>query len=65
MLEILMDCHEKELMNIDPNEVASTHYSTGLIKRGFITIQPYVTKKGKRYFAMFLSNAGRNFLSNI
>ncbi len=65
MLELLMDCHERELMNLEPHEVASTHYSSGLIRRGFVAIKPYITQQGKKYIAMYITNSGRSFLNSI
>ena len=65
MLEILMDCHERELMNLEPFDVASLHYPNGLIERGLLETRPYITKSGKKIMAFYVTGAGRRYLSKL
>ena len=65
MLEILMDCHERELMNLEPIDVGSLPYCTWLIQRGMIGTKIYITEKGKKVIASYVTNAGRRYLSNL
>jgi hypothetical protein len=65
MLEVLMDCYEGEFLNLDPHDVSTVRSASALIKRGLLTVEPYINKKGKRIFGIYLTNAGRNYLKNI
>ena len=65
MLEKLMDCHERELMNLEPFDVASLHYPNGLIERGLLETRPYITKSGKKIMAFYVTGAGRRYLSKL
>ena len=65
MLETLMDCHERELMNLEPIDVGILPYCTGLIQRGMLGTQIYITEKGKKIMACYVTNAGRRYLSKL
>ena len=65
MLEQLMACHERELMNLEPYDVGTLHYCTGLLHKGMIATKTYMTKKGKQIIAFYVTNAGRRYLSKI
>ncbi len=64
MEELLMDCHEREILKQDPCEVASTKHTKGLIDRGLVDVKYYTNSKGKKYLAIFVTDLGRNYLSN-
>ena len=62
MLEVLMDCHERELMKLAPLEVASTSNSKGLIIRGMLEVREYFTKENKKIYGLFVTRSGKNYL---
>jgi hypothetical protein len=65
MIEILMDCHEKEMMNLEPCTVFTLHNAKGLIDRGMLSSKPYITVKGKKIIAFYVTQLGRTYLSNL
>ena len=60
-----MDCHERELMNLEPYDVGSLYFATGLLHRGMLGTRPYVTKSGKKIIAFYVTNAGKTYLNNL
>ena len=65
MLETLMDCHERELMNLEAYDAGILPYCTGLIQRGMLGTKIYITEKGKKIMACYVTNAGRRYLNNL
>lgn len=65
MIEILMDCHEREIMNLEPHEAAGVQYANGLILRGMIGTKTYITSKGKKIIAFYVTNSGVAYLKNL
>ena len=65
MQELLMDCHEKELMKQDPCDVGTTLYAGGLLSRGLLEVRPFITANGKRIMAMYVTDLGRQYLSQL
>ena len=65
MIELLMDCHEKELMQQEPCDVGSTHHAGGLLARGLLEVKRYITPKGKQIMALFVTDLGREYLSKL
>lgn len=65
MTETLMDCHERELMNLEPYDAALTPSVKGLILRGMLCIKPYLTKSGKKIMGVFITDKGRSYLDNL
>lgn len=64
MIELLMDCHERELMKLEPCHSTNIKYARWLIQRGLIT--PHiVATKGKRIIAFYVTALGRIYLSNL
>ena len=63
MIELLMDCHEKELMKQEPCDVGTTLYAGGLLARGLLEVKPYLTPKGKRIMALYVTELGREYLN--
>jgi hypothetical protein len=64
MIEVLMDCHEKELLKHEPCGSYNTRYAKGLITRGFFEPLMYSSKvNGKKYMAFIVSKAGREYLA--
>ena len=65
MTEVLMDCHERELMKLDPHEVSAIPSFTGLFKRGLLNASPYITKDGKNIIGAQLTVLGKKFLHSL
>lgn len=64
MIEFLMECHERELMNRLPCE-ATERGAKGLIDRKLVTTEFFFDEKGKRFLGVLITNEGRNFLKEI
>lgn len=60
-----MDCHEREILNLDPYDAARVPSITGLVLRGLLTAHPYMTKNGKKIMGVFVTNKGRMLLSKL
>ena len=65
MVEVLMDCHERELLHLEPYDAGSVHFATGLIQRGMIGTRAYITEKGKNIMAFYVTYVGKSYLKNI
>ena len=65
MIEILMDCHEKELMNLKPCNAGTVPYVRGLIDRGMLTTKSYVTEKGKKFTGLYVTPLAKKLLSSL
>ncbi len=61
MIEFLMECHERELMNLSPFEATKTGVK-GLIDRQFISTEYFRDETGKRYLGVFITENGRKYL---
>ena len=64
MIECLMDCHERELMNLPPNQ-ATVKYAAGLLKRKLLTSRVFKNNKGKNYISLYTTQLGRDYLDTI
>ncbi len=63
MIEMLMDCHEREILGLDPCDSYNTQTAKGLIARGFFTSGMYTSKtNGKRYMAFYVTESGKQYL---
>jgi hypothetical protein len=65
MIEILMDCHERQMMNLEPRDAATVQYAKGLILRGMVDTRTYITAKGKKIIAFYITNSGIAYLKNL
>jgi hypothetical protein len=65
MIKILMDCHERELMNLEPYDAFTVPYPSGLIVREMLELKTYTTKSGKKIAALVVTNYGKLFLSHL
>lgn len=64
-LEMLMDCHERELLGQEPCDTYRTQTAKGLVMRGFFTSAMYTSKiTSKTYMAFYVTEAGKEFLRN-
>ena len=62
MIELLMDCHERELMDQTPPDACS-QTAAGLIRRKLVTVAPYINEKGKTIMSIYISYHGKRFLN--
>lgn len=65
MTEVLTDCHERELLKLDPYEASMVPSIGGLILRGLVTTHAYITKNDKKIYALFITSKGKNYLQSI
>ena len=65
MIEILMDCHEKELMNLEPCNAGTLKYSKGLINRGMLKAAYYSSNKGKKIVGLYVTHLGKAYLRKL
>ena len=63
MMECLMECHEREIMNLFPCE-ATEKGAKGLVDRGLLRADFIKDGDGKRFMCVFLTVKGRHYLSN-
>lgn len=64
MLEILMDCHEREMMR-QPPSYYRTQFAKGLVKRGYVVDLMHLNEEtGKEELAFVITAAGKDFLAN-
>jgi hypothetical protein len=62
-LEMLMDCHEREILQQEPCNTYLTQTARGLVIRGFFTSQMYTSPTtGKTYMAFYVTEAGKEYL---
>jgi hypothetical protein len=63
MIEMLMDCHERELLNLEPCDINNTRIAKGLLTRGLFKASMYRNKTtGKNYMALFVTPKGKEYL---
>jgi hypothetical protein len=64
MVEFLMECHERELMNL-PLCNATAKYAANLIKRKMLAPKAYLSLEGKKIIFVHTTQLGRDFLSSL
>ncbi|MEO7049589.1 MAG: hypothetical protein ABI091_30075 [Ferruginibacter sp.] len=63
MLDILMDCHEREMMKHRPINYR-TQYIKGLVERGYVKDTFAANEAtGKKELAFVITNLGKDFLA--
>ena len=65
MKEALMNCHEAALMKLEPYEAGSLKYAKGLINRGLLEPRTFISERGKRYTAVYITPLGEHFLTKM
>jgi hypothetical protein len=63
MIELLMDCHERELMNLPLNH-GTVKYAGSLLKRKLVTSKVCSQDKGGNIY-LYTTQLGRDYLSTI
>lgn len=64
MIETLMECHERELLGLEPCTTYNTRYTTGLFKRGLFVPITFTDSKGKKHLGFSVTEQGKEFLKN-
>lgn len=64
MAELLMDCHEREMLKSEPLLICSSPSSKGLLRRGLIEAREF-EKNGKKFYGFFITSIGIEFLENL
>jgi hypothetical protein len=66
MIEMLMDCHERELLKQEPCDTYTTQTAKGLVTRGLFTSAMYTSPTtGKRYMAFYVTALGVEYLQEF
>ena len=64
MTELLMEIHERELMNLPP--FTATHAGVrGLFVRDMIKVHPVPDDQGKHSFCIFITQKGKSYLARL
>jgi hypothetical protein len=64
MLELLMDCHERELLKQEPCDIGKSK-ANGLLNRKFVEPRKYLNSKGKEIIGLYVTDAGRKYLESL
>jgi hypothetical protein len=65
MLDLLMDCHERELMHQEPCDIGAANHSEGLLRRRLLEAKRFTTETGKQIIGLFVTDLGRKYLSAL
>lgn len=62
MIKVLMECHERELLNQEPCDIGTTNYVQGLLRRGFLQAKMFINSRGKKIMGLYITDAGKKYL---
>ncbi len=65
MVEVLMDCHERELLRQEPFEAGSVKHAKGLFDRGLLNTKLHTKENGKTFVAVYVTDLGTHCLSSL
>lgn len=65
MIEVLMECHERELMDMEPLTVLESKCIKALIKKEFVETRIFKTAKGKEIIAFYITGSGKRYLNSL
>ena len=65
MIITLMDCYERELMDLEPYDAVLTPSARALVSRGMLGIKNHITKNGKMIFVAYVTKMGRQYLNKL
>jgi hypothetical protein len=67
MLDVLMDCHEREMQQQEPcTGTSRTQSKKLLLSKGLLEARMYTSKaNGKIYMAFFITQTGKEYLKNL
>ena len=65
MIEMLMDCHERELQQQEPcSGISKTQVTKGLLTRGLLRAGTFTNKMtGRTYLGYFITEPGKAYLA--
>ncbi len=64
MIETLMDCHEREMLELEPCTAYNVPSTRGLYERAYIDCINFIDTKGKKQVGFRVSALGKRFLEN-
>ena len=64
MVELLMDCHERELHQQAPYSIYYTQTAKGLVTRGLFYVKQY-TEGPKPYMGFYITQLGIDYLNKM
>ncbi len=64
MIETLMDCHEREMLALEPCTAYNVQSTRGLYERAYIDCINFIDKNGKKQVGFRVSALGKRFLEN-
>ena len=62
MIETLMECHEREILNLEPCTSYNVASTRGLYERGYFDCINFIDKKGKKQVGFRVTALGKRFL---
>lgn len=65
MQKILMECHERELLNHEPCDIGNIAHTRGLLTRGLLEAKSFINSRGKKIMGLFITDAGRKYLEQL
>jgi hypothetical protein len=65
MIITLMDCYERELMDLEPNDAVLTPSARALVSRGMLGIKNHITGNGKMISVVYVTKMGRQYLNKL
>ena len=65
MLDLLMDCHERELMHKEPFDIGTAIHPEGLLRRRLLEAKTFTTETGKQMMGLFVTDLGHKYLSSL
>ncbi len=64
MIETLMECHEREMLELEPCTSYNVQSTRGLYERAYIYCVNFIDRKGKKQVGFRVSALGKRFLEN-
>jgi hypothetical protein len=64
MISILMECHERELMNQEPCDFNNAPQAQRLITRGLLEVRNF-SRRGREIKAFYITTLGKKLLSSL
>ncbi len=65
MIGVLMNCVERELLNLEPNDAALLPAASGLLSLKLITTAPYFLQDGKKIMGVIVTAKAKEYLNAL
>ena len=62
MIETLMECHEREILQLEPCTSYNVSSTRGLYERGYFDCLNFIDKKGKKQVGFRVTTLGKRLL---